>query len=55
MPEWEVTIKETRMLKYRIEGGKEWAKAKALEWARSGILPDDGSEKYAVEDQVETS
>lgn len=55
MPEWDITIKETRMLKYRIEGGKEWAKARALEKAVSGEIPDDASVQHEVEDLVETS
>lgn len=55
MSEWEITIKETRMLKYHIEGNKDQARSSALEKAVSGDLPDDSSVQHEVDDQVEIS
>ena len=53
MPEWDVTI--TRRLTYRVEGEKDAAKARALEKAVSGEVPDDSSIEPEVFDQVEVS
>ncbi len=64
MPEWDIRIKATRQKKeadepvffnYRIEGGKGYARAKALTRAITDDTPQDCDTDYVVDDQVETS